>query len=92
MISIVGTSCPVEPDSLITHTLYPGWNLVGVKSCSPVTATNYFGAGVSNISYICSYTFGWDCGAPTAVTLEPVKGYWVYYGGSTNYPYGLPCN
>ncbi len=91
-ISITGSPCPVAPTSLITATLCPGWNLVGFKSNSIIVATTYFGSSLSsNISFICSYSGGWNCAAPTSYNLEPRKGYWVYYGGTTSGNYGLPC-
>jgi hypothetical protein len=40
---------------------------------------------------MCGYAGGWNCGAPTLMTLEPGKGYWAYLGGTSNCSYGLPC-
>jgi len=89
-ITITGTSCPVPPQSLITATLYPGWNLVGFKSCTNLHTHDYFTTQIlSAVSFICGYSGGWNC---SVTTLETTKGYWVYYGGTTSNSYGLPCN
>lgn len=91
-VNISGSSCPVAPNSNVTGTLYSGWNLVGYKSGSAVLATSYFPLLIhSNISFICGYSGGWNCNAPASITLEPGKGYWVYYGGTSSGSYGLPC-
>ena len=92
-ISITGTACPAPPQSLITGTLYPGWNLIGYKSCTTMASNLYFPTSMQpSISFICSYSGGWNCFAPGATTLEPRKGYWVFWGGTTNGTWGLPCN
>jgi len=91
--AVTGTSCPAPPQSLITATLCPGWNLVGYKSCTSMASNVYFPTGIASaISFICGYSGGWNCFAPGATNLEPTKGYWVFYGGTTNGTYGLPCN
>jgi hypothetical protein len=90
-LTVNGSSCPPPPSSLITCTLYPGWNLIGFKSCSNLASTTYLGGCAASVTYMCGYAGGWNCGAPTLMTLEPGKGYWAYLGGTSNCSYGLPC-
>jgi hypothetical protein len=98
-LTVNGSSCPAPPDSLITNTLYPersplepGWNLIGFKSCSNLQGNTYLGTTcAANVSYMCAYAGGWNCGAPASITMEPGKGYWAYLSGTSNCSYGLPC-
>jgi len=91
-LSITGASCPNPPYSALTATLLPGWNLIGFKSTTNILAGTYLGACAANISFVCRYPAGWDCGTPAAITCQPGQGYWVFLGGTANCSYGLPCN
>ena len=88
-LTVNGSSCPPPPDSLVTNTLYPGWNLIGFKSCSNLASSAYLGGCTASVTYVCGYPGGWNCGA--SITMEPGKGYWAYLGGTSNCSYGLPC-
>jgi len=71
---VEGVELPLPPEVPPTYTVFEGWNLIGFKSCTPRTASDYLAAIVGK------WTVMYD-GQGQRVWLgdymEPGCGYWL---------------
>jgi hypothetical protein len=79
-LTVYGVVIPTPPATPPTYSVLPGWNLIGFKSTSSMTANTYL-TGVAG-KWVSLWTFDPDVGAYDKVLgtdlMLPSRGYWIY--------------
>lgn len=77
VLTVNGIEMPVGQNVPPSYEVYPGWNMIGFKSVTAKTASDYLAAVAGKYTVIYRYTNGVYSAVQASDSMRPGEGFWI---------------